>query len=389
MTREEFISLYEKCMAGKCTDAEKELLNAYQDDMELLDNNWDDDTSSETEIRNEIFQRLQDSRGINVSRANRPGSWRWLRVAASLVLVATAACFLWSNPFAGNHASSSLAKSDTIKSTPHEATKTYLTLQNGTRVILSEANAGKLTEEMGITVSKAKDGLLVYTINTPDVNAGGTDTTTVFNTITTPRGEQYQLILQDGTKVWLNAATSLKFPVAFKGRQRTVELSGEAYFEVARNKKKPFLVSAHGTTVQVLGTHFNVNAYKDDSGVITTLLEGSVRVARGKSNTLIAPGQQALAAENQTNIIVKSADIEETMAWKNGFFTFHNTPITEIMKTLARWYDIEVEYQGKVSDKQFGGTIARNMDVTEILNNMQLTGAIHYKIQGRRVIIME
>jgi ferric-dicitrate binding protein FerR (iron transport regulator) len=210
----------------------------------------------------------------------------------------------------------------------------------------------------------------------------------VINTITTPRGGQYQVILSDGTKVWLNSATSLRFPVAFTGNSRNVELNGEAYFEVTKNAEKPFTVQANGTTTQVLGTHFNVNAYNDNAEVTTTLLEGSVRLQKGRTNAMLVPGEQGTILNNGISIAIKTADIEEVMAWKKGYFIFHDENIINIMKQVSRWYDVDVEYENGVKDKEFGGTVSRYKDITELLNNMELTQAIHYKLEGRRLYIM-
>lgn len=230
--------------------------------------------------------------------------------------------------------------------------------------------------------------MLVYHFTNSNNNTTAT-TTPEFNTITTPRGGQYQVVLEDGTRVWLNAASSIRFPQAFIGVTREVELTGEAYFEVAKNKAKPFIVQANGTKVQVFGTHFNINAYGDNSNVTTTLLEGSVRMSSGSSAVMLAPGQQGDAVNGAT-IKVSPADIQQTMAWKNGLFIFHDLNITEVMKQVGRWYDVDVEYRDdEVKKNEFGGTISKYKNITELLDVMVLTRSIHYKIEGRRVIIMK
>jgi transmembrane sensor len=167
-----------------------------------------------------------------------------------------------------------------------------------------------------------------------------------------------------------------------------VELTGEGYFEVAKNPSKPFQVHAGGTVVQVLGTHFNINSYQDNKAVVATLLEGSIRMQKGETTTLLTPGQQGSVANGADAIKVEKADLKEVMGWKNGFFVFHDEDIATVMRQVSRWYDVDVEYMEDVKDREFGGTVSRYKDVTELLNNMELTEAIHYKIVGRRVLIM-
>jgi ferric-dicitrate binding protein FerR (iron transport regulator) len=210
------------------------------------------------------------------------------------------------------------------------------------------------------------------------------------NTITTPRGGQYQVILEDGTKVQLNAASSIKFPEFFNGANREIELDGEAYFEVAKDKAHPFIVKANGTQVQVFGTHFNINAYSDNPDITTTLLEGSVKMSKGTAAVMLLPGQQGIVNQNGSSIKVSQADIEANMAWINGFFIFHDQNIINIMRQVSRWYDVDIQYQdAEVQENEFGGTISKYKDIKELLDNIKLTGSIHYKIEGRRVIIMK
>jgi len=240
-----------------------------------------------------------------------------------------------------------------------------------------------------VKVSKTGNGVVVYEfIKSTKDNAQ--NATPQFNTITTPRGGQYQVMLADGTHVWLNAASSIRFPQSFNGPQRLVELSGEAYFEVAKDKSHPFIVQANGTKVQVFGTHFNVNAYPDNNNVTTTLLEGSVQMSNNSQATMLVPGEQGVSTRSGGAINVSRADIQQVIAWKNGYFIFHDLSIVEVMKQVSRWYDVDIEYQDEgVKNNEFGGAISRYKSITELLDNMQLTRSIHYKIEGRRVIIMK
>lgn len=262
--------------------------------------------------------------------------------------------------------------------------KAVLTLSNGKRISLDDAAFGQLASQDGVAIKKSADGLLVYDVS----NAVGTMTNGI-HTITTPRGGEYQVILPDGTKVWLNAESSLSFPAVFKGMERQVTLSGEAYFEVAKNKRKPFLVNAGGQMVEVLGTHFNISAYKEDNNIRTTLLEGSVRVSvkNTTQSMVLKPGQQSAVTKNG---LIKLSEVraDDAIAWKNGYFQFDNQSLPDVMKKIARWYDVDIEYNGKLTNENFVGQVSKFDDISDVLAALELTGLAHFKIEGRRVIVM-
>jgi ferric-dicitrate binding protein FerR (iron transport regulator) len=211
-----------------------------------------------------------------------------------------------------------------------------------------------------------------------------------FNTIETPRGSQYKIILPDGSNVWLNASSSLKYPVIFDGKKRNVELTGEAYFEVSKNKEMPFVVHTQTQDVQVLGTHFNINAYPDETETKTTLLEGKVLVSKGAESKMMKPGEQVVNF-NQSRILELStmADAAESIAWKNGLFLFNHNNLYSIMNQISRWYDIEVDYEGDFNKQYYSGTISRFGKVTDVLKTMELTGSVKFKIVGRRIVVMK
>jgi transmembrane sensor len=261
--------------------------------------------------------------------------------------------------------------------------KAILTLADGSKINLDNSGKGTITHQGLATVNKSNNGQLIYKIGGKVQPAA-----MLYNTATTPRGGQYQLILSDGTKVWLNAASSIKFPVAFSGSERHVELTGEAYFEVAKNKKMPFSIAVKGSSIEVLGTHFNVAAYDDDKHMVTTLLAGSVKLKKGNAEALLQPGQKAVLADGQTAYEVSEANTDEAVAWKNGYFVFDNENIQSIMKKISRWYDVDVSYNGAVTDQNFGGTVSRFSNVTELLKMLELTGTIHFKIEGRMITVM-
>jgi transmembrane sensor len=282
------------------------------------------------------------------------------------------------------------------------ATKTTSKNQiaDGSNIILGSAQNGVLATQANIDIRKAAGGKIVYNASQPlSPNAP-----VLYNTITTPRGGQYQVTLSDGSKVWLNAASSLKFPAAFSNNERVVELTGEAYFEVAKltgpsvagreGSRIPFKVITANQTVEVLGTHFNVNAYDDEATINTTLLEGSVKIVQAKTNAsqLLKPGQQAKMG---ANIRVSDVDASQAVAWKNGYFIFSHEDIGSIMRQVSRWYDINIQYEGDVTKEGFVGTISKFKDVAQVLDMLQLTGSVRFKTENdpaepgkKRIIVM-
>lgn len=261
-----------------------------------------------------------------------------------------------------------------------------LTLADGRKILLDQAAIGELGREGNSIVRKSKDGQLIYDLS----GEGGRESVSVLNnTLETPNGGEYQVILPDGTKVWLNAASKLTFPSIFEGKERRVELVGEAYFEVARNKKMPFLVSSAGQVVEVLGTHFNISAYPDEAVLKTTLLEGSVRVSKAgfSQSELLVPGQQS-TIRNGGKILISAVNATNAIAWKNGYFVFANEGLESVMKKISRWYNIEVAYTGNVTKEEFVGSVSKFENISEVLAALELTGLVHFKIEGRRITVM-
>lgn len=266
--------------------------------------------------------------------------------------------------------------------------KASLQLANGQTVDLARVASGNLAEQPGTQVDKAK-GELIY-------NATFTHSVPVsFNTLTTPLGGQYKVMLPDGSKAWLNAGSRLKYPTSFTGSRREVEMCGEVYFEIYQNKKMPFIVHLNDKNgrkkdmeITVLGTHFNICSYRDEPTIQTTLLEGSVQIKKGELTKILAPGQQAEvpvdAADHQ--IAVKNVDTESVIAWKEGRFEF-NGNVKDIMRQISRWYDLQVVYEGNVGNKGFAGAISRKNNVSEVLKMLELTGGIQFKIEDRKITV--
>lgn len=257
--------------------------------------------------------------------------------------------------------------------------RAILTLADGRQIVLDSASNGALAQQGGIKVIKI-GGKLTY-------DSQGDAKEVLYNTITTPKGGQFQLELADGTKVWLNAASSFKYPTSFKGKERTVELSGEGYFEVAHNAAMPFHVKVNAMDVQVVGTHFNINSYSDEPAVKTTLLEGRVLVKNKGNEVYLNPGQQAVLLPGKDNLIIANdVNVNEVVAWKNGRFLFNDTDIETIMRQAARWYDVGVVYENKMTGVISGG-LPRTENISQFLKILEATGKVKFEINGRQIIV--
>lgn len=267
--------------------------------------------------------------------------------------------------------------------------KAILTLGDGSKIILDDAQNGILANQGGNSILKAAEGELIYSFTEETISKPADKVTEqiIYNTIETPKGGKFQVRLPDGSKVWLNAASSLRFPTNFSGSKRQVELNGEAYFEVAHDESKVFEVNTSTQIVQVLGTHFNINAYADEPSVNTTLLEGSVRVSDVRTNLsqLLKPGEQSQLTEHIEVINVKNK--AEAVAWKEGYFQFNEADIETVMRQIERWYDVKVKYEGEIPLYRFGGEIERSLSLLQVLKILEKT-KVHFRLEGREVIVM-
>ena len=267
------------------------------------------------------------------------------------------------------------------------AQRAILKLGNGAVVELNHTAGETLVNTKRVKAVKTQSGEVVY--NAISSGLGSSHSPSVeYNTLITPRGGEYQLILADGTHVWLNSASSLSYPVEFNGSKREVKLNGEAYFEVAKDKTKPFIVSANNMQVQVLGTHFNISSYSDDAKHVTTLLEGSVQIKKNSHVELLKPGQQAVTSSTSDIIDISQANIRTAMAWKNGYFIFNDEDLLDVMKKISRWYDVDVSYQGQIRDKLIGGTFKKSKSIKALLQHLEKISGNHFDITGRRIIVM-
>lgn len=371
MQKEEIDELFERYKRGECNDQERDFidrwyLNWHPESLDLSAHDIQDDLAA-------VRQRLSLEKSVRFRYK--------LSVAALFLLTVGLAFYFYTSRGVRQSATEELANKEVILPGSNKA---LLTLANGKTIVLDNEVKGNIGEESGIQITKSADGELVY-----QVKGVVNDKEPIYNTISTPKGGQYQVLLPDGTKVWLNAASNLRFPVVFTARERKVELSGEAYFEVTKDVTRPFKVKTSTQEVEVLGTHFNVNAYVDENFTKTTLLEGKVKVSNGREQAFLTPGQQALNLKNAVLTVKNVKDVAEVMAWKNGLFVFDNEDIHVIMNKISRWYDVDVEYQADMRGKSYSGNISRFKEVNEVLNTMELTETIHFKIEGKKIIVTQ
>lgn len=309
--------------------------------------------------------------------------WPAISSAAAIVIVTVLALI-----YMANQKERIQLASSTQRDVAPGGNKAILTLADGREIALTDAGDGTVAEQAGIAITKTKDGQLIYRMR-QNGQSSSVDPSTgseVYNTIATPAGGQYQVILPDGTKVWLNALSSLKYSVTLgKGKQRNVALQGEGYFEVAHDKHRPFIVKTDQQNVEVLGTYFNVNNYIDEEHASTTLIQGSVKVYNNRYSRVIKPGQQA-QFESTGQIKIVPVNTEQVVAWKNGVFSFKRAGLETVMRQIARWYNVEVTYEGDVPEISFTGKIYRNVNLQEALRSIGYIG-VQYSVENRKVII--
>jgi len=358
--------LLDKYCAGHCTPEEIAIVEAWY--LQLpFEKEAPDHLLIETS-KKEVWSRLGP-----VKRVVKLVTVKRIAIAASIILC----CIVGLYFMVGRNTLPSTAKTE-LKNILPGGHKAILTLADGTVVNLDDAKNGQIANQNGIVIRKAKNGQLEYIIKEiPNTSLTGS------NTIATPRGGQYQVSLPDGTKVWLNAATTLKYPYAFAKNERVVELNGEAYFEVSKDHTRPFRVKTDAQMVEVLGTHFNINAYNDEAAIKTTLLEGAVKVSNAGGSVKLHPGEQSKLNINTAKLIVdQEIDIDKEMAWKNNIFSFDNDDLQTIMRQISRWYDVDVVYQGKISTEKYVGEIPRNSNLGEVFKILELNH-VHIDAKGK------
>lgn len=334
------------------------------------------------ERANELFSQILSKRQVQPAIPHYNSGKSWIKWAAAAAIVIAIAGVGYQYLQQTNDTKNAIAKTDNPYpyDIPPGKKNATLTLSDGTRINLDSTANGRLAKEGATSITKQNDQL--------SYDYAGGLTNVQFNNIATARGNQYMVVLPDGTKVWLNASSSITFPTAFTENERRVKISGEAYFEVAKKANMPFIVSFSGDgEIEVLGTHFNVNTYNDDAVLRTTLLEGSVRISKNKATGILKPGQQAQLKDN-ASMKITEADTDEVMAWKNGFFSFKDATTQAIMLQLSRWYDIDINFEGPTGKQLFTGEIDRSLSLISVLKILEKT-KVHFRLeQNRKLVIL-
>ncbi|MDY0906398.1 FecR family protein [Pedobacter sp. CFBP9032] len=384
MTETQYLNFCEKYLKGLCSPEEENMLDAYQKENGLFDLNLSGDEVRRLRetLSSRLTQSMQAQHGkkFNVVWLN----WKIIAPIAAVLLVTI---YLAVHQFSSYKQKPVLTAKvkplNEVKDIIAGSANAVLTLSTGESIKLDGSKNGLINTGNSTSISKSGNGLVVSALgkDSPANNE-------LLNKITIPRGGKYNITLPDGTRVWLNSSSSLSFPNTFEGPDRKVMLTGEAYFEVASNKQKPFKVNVAGKQeVEVLGTHFNISAFEEDQNITTTLLEGAVKVNTSKFQTLIKPGEMAVN-NLKTKPRIVQADLDEVMAWKNDMFIFNNENITSIMKKISRWYDVDVTYEGDMTTLNFEGNYSRSKGLKSLLKNISLTDKVRFVMAERRITVI-
>jgi len=388
---QKILDLGEKWMNGTITEDEKVILFNWYDQFD--DSELTLDPKFAGLFRNLKQEMLNDIR----QKLGQPPPVRHMIGRKAIMSAAAALLFLiaggWYYSSHKSAAGSSIASTISKTAAPVSqdilpgSNKAILTLGDGSTIVLDSARTGKLAHEGNSQILKTGDGQLQYTANSR------TESIVAYNVLSTPKGGQYKLILQDGTNVWLNAGSSIRYPTAFTGKERRVEITGEAYFEIAKNAEMPFRVVVNSPAlnddrpeIEVLGTQFNINAYKDEPGMSTTLVEGSVRLLKGSASAILKPYQQARISSDGSLRTKPLSDVEQIIAWKNGAFEFDDADISTVMRQISRWYDVAVVYEGKAPADHFSGRFSRNTSLAGVLKILNISG-IQLIAENKKIII--
>jgi Fe2+-dicitrate sensor, membrane component len=380
-SRKKLVRLIRKYLAGKVSEEEKQFLEAYYNvfdkDPDLFESiNQQEKQALSREMKAAILERT----------GQQPKTTPFLK--KSYVKIAVAASLILAISIPASYFITSSKTSETVAITEQQPSvteitpggnKAMLTLADGSVIVLDSTTNGTIGAQGEARVIKL-DGQLKY-------ESAGHSSVLQYNTVATPKGGQYHIVLSDGTGVWLNAASSIRFPVAFTGKERVVDLNGEAYFEVTKNQRQPFTVNVNGSAIEVLGTHFNVNAYNDENAIQTTLLEGKVKVVNKQTSAILQPGQQAEYTQDAP-ISVKTVDTEAAIAWKNGLFWFDNVDLRTIMRQLERWYQVDVEFKGAIPTRRFAGQVSRTAGLTQVLKILELS-KVHFTLEGNKITVTQ
>lgn len=380
---EEVKSLLKKYNNKTATPEEKRKLEFWYETIngQYVGNKSDETTQLKKEIFGQITSKIDSKAKQTTLKSRNKVLTLFFTRAAILIAILSAGIFFYSKKTDAVQSTSAIINvaKTTIKPGGNNA---VLTLADGSTIILNHTADGEISNQSGVNITKTKSGELVYTFS------GQTNTkNTGINKVSTPKGGQYHLILVDGTNVWLNANSSIEFPAAFAGNDRKVDVTGEVYFEVFKNKIKPFIVSTPQSEIKVLGTHFNVNAYEDEAYEKTTLLEGSIELKRGQGKAVLVPGKQAVTTKSSAQIKLNDVDdLESVIAWKNGYFQFDHADLQSVMRQVSRWYNVSVSYKGSILNKEYSGKIPRIVTTDKLIQMLNYSG-INCKIENNQITV--
>lgn len=376
--RRELLLLFRKYLNGEATPDEQRFVETWYDSFDQVSENAADAGIPDEQL---LEKRLERQIRQKINERESPTLWQTLRrtllsgkvAAAMLLLMLAGAWYYLSKPGKPQPEALPIALQDLSPG----GDRAILTLSDGRQITLDSATTGLLARQGNTMVSKVADGLVSY-------KKEGSAPNLDYNTISALAGGKYSVVLSDGSRVWLNAESSITFPTAFAGNERSVKITGEVYFEVSKDRQRPFFVQVGEVQkIKVLGTRFNVNAYGDNGAVMTTLLEGSVQVnaqQAGIATVTLRPGEQSSITRTGKVSVQENVNTEEIIAWKNGFFQFENAGIQTIMQQFGRWYDVDVSYEGKISDQRFNGKIDRNVNASDALEILRFTG-VNFRIE--------
>ena len=393
MDKKTILNFIDRFLAGQSNKIENQKLTEFYDSFEK-DTATQKHLAENPELKDKIFNKIQLSISDTTTKSPVKRLFTGFRMAAAiLILLGLSTLSYWIlNPMDKDNQLAKLTQPKKVADRNPAKNIAILTLANKSTIMLDETSSGEIAVESGISITKTPNGDLIYIVKNLEKNKNNTEEK--YNTITTPKGGKFNVILPDGSLVMLNAASSLTYPVYFKKNERSVHFNGEAYFEIAKvygkdHERVPFFVHSKDQVVEVLGTHFNINSYDNEDYVKTTLLEGSVKIIKKEADQaakFLVPGQQALTKIGTETKIVK-ADAQQTIAWKEGYFMFKNSNIKEIANELERWYDVEIEYSEDIAFDSITGYISRNVKISNVLRMLELSGIVSYEIKGRKIIL--